>query len=152
MTLREIGVATVAALALGCVHPAYNVGIMARTVTAGDCSEALHRAREVEGQVPGFPMQKQAHYYLYLGMAHFCLGRRDLAWYWLARVEVIRQRYPLVLNGEHFVNYQMVMDRLGNGPRVNIPMLLAAARRDMDRDARRYRNRLAREEAELEIQ
>ena len=133
-------------MSLACVNPAYHVGIMARSVSAGDCREAMSRAREIEPELPGFPIQKQAHYALYRGMAHLCLGRADLAWYWLARVEVIRLRYPMILTGEHVTNYNMAMARLGNDPRINRPMLLATVRRDMDRELRRYRFRLVREQ------
>lgn len=141
MRPRDLACTALALVTFGCVNPAYHVGIMARTVNAGDCGEAMARAREIEAEVPGFPAGKQAHYSLYRGMAHLCLGQADQAWYWLARVEVMRQRFPMILTGEHFVNYQMAMERLGNDPRVNRPLLLATVRRDMDRDAARYRMR-----------
>lgn len=112
---------------------------MDRTVAVGDCREALRRADMVVDDVPGFPLVKQAHYALYRGMAHACLGQVPSAWYWLARVEVMVQRISMILTGSHFTNYRMVMANLGNDPRINRPLLLATARRDMDREAARYR-------------
>lgn len=141
MKLRALAVAALAVVSLGCVNPAYHVGIMARTAAAGDCTEALVRAHDVEEDLPGFPLEKQAHYCLYRGIAHACVGDNGLAWYWLARVEVIVRRFPMILTGSHFTNYQMAMSRLGNDPRIDRPLLLATVRRDMDRDAARYRRR-----------
>jgi len=79
-------------------------------------------------------------------MAHICLRQRVSAWYWLARVEVIRLRYPMILTGEHATNFQIAMERLGNDPRINRALLLATVRHDMDRDFRRYQRRLVREQ------
>lgn len=143
MKARVLALTAVGFVSSACVNPAYHVGIMARTVSAGDCREAMARAHEIEPELPGFPTQKQTHYSLYRGMAHLCLGQRDRAWYWLARVEVMRLRYPMILTGEHATNYQIAMGHLGNDPRINRQVLLATVRRDMDREFRRYQTRQA---------
>jgi len=58
MKQREGALVALAFVSLACVNPAYHVGIMARAVSAGDCGEAMARAREIEPDLPAFPILK----------------------------------------------------------------------------------------------
>jgi hypothetical protein len=91
----------VALVSLAACHPGYHVGVMARLDRQGRYAEALERALRIEPDVPAMPLDKQAHYCIYRGVAHLALGQIADAQLWLGRAVQYRTSYPGLITIDH---------------------------------------------------
>src|SRR6187431_1973108 len=101
MPIRRFALLVTVLMTAACVHPGYHVGVMARLDRQGRYPEALERALRVELDVPEMPLDKQAHYFIYRGVAHLALGHVPDAQLWLGRAVQYRTMYPGLITYEH---------------------------------------------------